>query len=539
PVGRTKTAPREDATLRRLAFAFASCQMYEHGYYHAYRDMSRQDLDLVIHLGDYIYEYEPVTGYPSPTGNVRPHEPASETDSLAEYRVRHAQYRTDEDLQAAHQAFPWVVTWDDHEVENNYADEISENDDPPERFLRRRAAAYRAYYEHMPLSMRSVPRGPDLRLYRRFTYGRLARFNVLDTRQYRDDQANDDGIDPPDRETRDPRRTLTGDTQERWLLDGLAGSRSTWNVLAQQLFFSEQDLNPAPGAALYNMDAWDGYEGQRNRLVEFLDRRKVSNPIVLTGDVHNNWANDIKRNFDNPGSRTVGTEYVGTSITSNGNGSGATSTEVPDNPHIKFFNDDRGYVLCSLTPQQWTTEYRVVKVVNTPAPQPAVTLATFVTENGNPGAQLDGGITAQTTAAPDIQSIERSRIQAQQKSGGVAQRRRSRDFARAFPATGPAGTKRRTKAIAKNEERRRPTDSSTVEVVAVVRVLFVCMGNICRSPIALGVFEAAVRREGLEAEYEIPDPYSGGASGFDLVMDLAEIASEDLLKEIREQYLGG
>ena len=415
PVGRTKTAPASGSSPAQLAFAVASCQMYEHGYYHAYRDMAQQDLDLVLHLGDYIYEYPPPPdpeAYLANSGNVRLHEPASETNKLGEYRIRHAQYKTDEDLQAAHAAFPWLVTWDDHEVENNYADEISENDADPAKFLKRRANAYRAYYEHMPLSRRSFPRGPDLRLYRVHAYGDLAQFNVLDTRQYRDDQANGDLLDPPDEETRDPRRTMTGEQQERWLFDSLGRSRSTWNVLAQQVFFAELDLNAAPNAALYNMDAWDGYEGQRNRIVDFLARREIENPVVLTGDIHLNFANDVKANFDEPNSRTVGTEYVGTSITSGGNGSGSTSFAIPDNPHIKFFNDDRGYLLCTLTPELWTTDYRVVKAVNSPTPQPAVTLATFVTEAGNPGAQRDGAPLA-TQEAPDIESLERTRIQAQ------------------------------------------------------------------------------------------------------------------------------
>ncbi len=423
PVGRTRTAPARGSSLDQLTFAVASCQMYEHGYYHAYRDMVEQaqsggrDLDLVVHLGDYIYEYPPPPdpeAYYSEDGNVRRHVPNSETNLLAEYRRRHGQYKSDEDLQDAHRLFPWIVTWDDHEVENNYADEVSERDSSPEKFLERRAAAYQAYYEHMPLRRRSIPRGPDMLLYRRFTYGDLARFYVMDTRQYRDDQANGDGLDPPDKQTRNPRRTITGDAQERWLKDGLVASGATWDVLAQQVFFSKLDLRPGPGK-LYNMDQWDGYEGQRDRLVEFFAQRNVRNPVVLTGDIHTNWANDIKRNFDEPDSRTVGTEYVGTSITSQGNGSGATSTEFPDNPHIKFFNEDRGYLRCTLTPQEWTTEYRVVKVVNQPVFQPAVTLATFVTEAGNPGAQLDGEVAATTqAAAPDIESIERNRIESQQ-----------------------------------------------------------------------------------------------------------------------------
>ncbi len=421
PVGRTRTAPAAGASPARLAFAVASCQMYEHGFYHAFRDISEQDLDLVLHLGDYIYEYPPPPdpdAYLANSGNVRFHEPDAETSKLGVYRVRHAQYKTDPDLQAAHAAHPWIVTSDDHEVENNYADEISERDSNPRKFLERRASAYKAFYEHMPLPRSSFPQGPDMRLYRRHLYGDLAEFNVLDTRQYRTDQANDDGLDPPNRRTRNPRRTMTGDAQERWLFDGLDRFGSTWNVLAQQVFFAQLDFNAAPDMELYNMDAWDGYEAQRNRIVRFLDERNVSNPVVLTGDIHINWANDIKLDFDDPDSKTVGTEYVGTSITSTGNGSGTTTFDFPDNPHIKFVNDDRGYLLCTLTPDLWTTDYRVVKAVNNPAPQPAVTLATFVTEAGNPGAQnTTGPIPVQGTAS-DIRSLEEDRIEAQRQGDG-------------------------------------------------------------------------------------------------------------------------
>lgn len=414
PVGRTKTTPEPGASVSELSFAFASCQMYEHGYFTAYRRMAEEDLDLVINLGDYIYEYGP-GGYPSPTGNVRQHQPASEITTLSDYRTRHAQYRSDEDLQAAHAAFPWLVTWDDHEVENNYADEISEDNVDPEAFLARRAAAYQAYYEHMPLRLSSVPDGPNLLLYRRLTFGNLAEFNVLDTRQYRDDQANGDGLKAPSRESRSASRTLTGEAQESWLFDGLSRSQARWNVLAQQVFFSELDLRSGPGE-IYNMDAWDGYEAQRNRIVDFLARGEVSNPVVLTGDIHLNWANDIKAEFSDPASRTVGTEFVGTSITSGGNGSGTTNYGSPiaaENEHIKFFNDLRGYVRCTVTPERWQADYRVLPFVNQPG-APVTTLASFVAENGNPGAQRSGG--APATTQRNMPDIEEDRVGAQQKA---------------------------------------------------------------------------------------------------------------------------
>lgn len=343
---------------------------------------------------------------------------------------RHAQYRTDEDLRAAHASYPWLVTWDDHEVENNYADEIPEASSQtptPEEFLLRRAAAYQAYYEHMPL--RSVPRGPDMQLFRRITYGALAEFNVLDTRQYRDDQAACDGRDRPNPEQQDPSRTLTGERQAQWLLSGLAASRATWNVLAQQVFFSQRDFDTGPGE-LYSMDAWDGYPESRSRILDFIGASGVQNPIILTGDVHNNWACDVKADFSDPDSRTLGVEFVGTSVTSGGDGADTSPGQeaiVAENPHIKFFNGQRGYVRCVLTPEEWRADYRVLPYVRQPG-APVYTRASFVTEAGNPGLQQAGmreplGVRSSAAA---IES-DAGRIAAQNEAAkGRAGRRRGR-----------------------------------------------------------------------------------------------------------------
>ncbi len=389
PVGRTKTAPRRNAALRELNFAFVSCQQYEHGYYTAYRRLAEEDLDVVFHLGDYIYEYGP-NEYVATGGNVRVHNSPEVMDLLA-YRNRHAQYRSDSDLQAAHRAFPWVVTWDDHEVENNYADEISEDNVDPALFLQRRAAAYQAYYEHMPLRRRSVPRGPDMRLYRRVPFGDLVSFNVLDTRQFRDDQAAGDGNKPPNPEQADPNRTLTGAQQERWLFNGLQRSRARWNVLAQQIFFAQRD-SKAGSAQGFSMDSWDGYLGSRGRVQDALRRFDVSNPIVLSGDVHANWANNLLADYDDPDSKVIGTEFVGTSITSGGNGSDTradTPTTLAENPHIKFFNNLRGYVRCHVTEDEWRSDYRVLPFVSTRGAAIS-TRASFVVADGEPGLQQAG-----------------------------------------------------------------------------------------------------------------------------------------------------
>ena len=427
PVGRTKTAPATGASVAEMSFAFVSCQQYEHGYFTAYRRMAEQEqLDLVVHLGDYIYEYGPNV-YRAPGGNVRTHS-GPEIITLSDYRNRHAQYRTDEDLQAAHAAFAWAVTWDDHEVENNYADEIPEagSETPTtEEFLRRRAAAYQAYYEHMPLRRSSMPSGPDMLLYRRLTYGDLAEFSVLDTRQYRDDQAAGDGTDPPNPEQQDPARTLTGDEQERWLLDGLAASGATWNVLAQQVFFAQRDFDTGDGQR-FSMDAWDGYIGSRNRISSFIQERDVRNPVVLTGDVHNNWACDLKANYDDQSSETLGSEFVGTSITSGGDGADTSPGQeavVAENPHIKFFNGQRGYVRCRLTPEEWRADYRVLPFVKQPG-APIYTRASFAIEAGNPGLQqVDANAVRGTRISAAAIESDAERIGAQEEAASGGRRR--------------------------------------------------------------------------------------------------------------------
>nr|WP_239534193.1 alkaline phosphatase [Thalassobacillus pellis] len=385
PSGKTKTLPAHGSSVASLSFAFASCQQFEHGYYTAYRHMAKEDLDLVFHLGDYIYEYGP-NEYISQTGNVRTHR-GPEIRSLEDYRNRHAQYKTDKDLQSAHAAFPWVVTWDDHEVENNYADEIPENGQSVEEFVKRRVAAYQAYYEHMPLRQTSMPYGADMQLYRRFSYGNLANFHVLDTRQYRSNQANGDKSSPQTEESLDPSRTLLGDEQEEWLLRHLDSSDSHWNVLAQQIFFAKRNYGPSPEDPLYSMDAWDGYIPARNRIIDFVNQKKLNNLVVLTGDVHASWASNLLADFDDLKSKVFGVEFVGTSITSGGNGADKradTDRILNQNKHIKFFNDYRGYVRCHVTPTEWRTDYRVLPFVTSPGADIS-TRASFVYEKDQAG----------------------------------------------------------------------------------------------------------------------------------------------------------
>jgi alkaline phosphatase D len=392
PVGRTVTAPAEHIRDTQLRFAFASCQDWQNGYWPAHRHLAEEGLDLVLHLGDYIYEYGPEAKTRPGSPPARVHD-GPEVFGLESYRNRHALYKTDPALQAAHARAPWIVTWDDHEVENNYADDTPEETTlPPGNFSERRANAFRAYYEHMPLRRSASPDGDSLRLYRRLAWGALADFNVLDTRQYRTDQPCGDGLQNCAGRF-DPDATMTGEKQERWLLNGLRKSRARWNVLAQQTIFAEVDFNPAPGSAgpagLFNVDQWDGYVAQRRRISEFLAAERPSNPIVLTGDIHSSWANEIKLDYDNPASPTVAAEFVGTSISSDFPAAfiAPVQAALPDNPHIKFFDGlNRGYVRCEVDKDAWRTDFRAVATVDVPD-APVSTVRSFVVEDGVPGLQ--------------------------------------------------------------------------------------------------------------------------------------------------------
>ncbi|GAA3745516.1 alkaline phosphatase D family protein [Plantactinospora mayteni] len=383
-VGRTRTAPAAWASGGKLLMAFASCSQFEHGYFTAYRRLAEEHPDLILHLGDYQYEYTKGS-YNIPGGNPRDHE-GPETVTLANYRQRHAQYKSDPDLQAAHHVAPWVVVWDDHELDNNWADEVYERPDIPQPdFLARRAAAFQAYYENMPLRRTSIPNGIDMQLYRRLRWGRLATFHMLDTRQYRDDQACGDGTkDCP--AALDPARSITGAEQERWLIDGFRRSDARWDVLGQQVFFGQRDTDAGP-ARFTSMDSWDGYVGSRDRITRGWVEAKVRNTVVLTGDVHAHWATDLKLDYDDPTSRTVGSELVCSSITSGGNGADSVTGShpyFPHNPHLKFHNNQRGYVLTRFTERELRADFKVLPHVTT-AGAPAYTRASFVVEDRVPG----------------------------------------------------------------------------------------------------------------------------------------------------------
>lgn len=384
PLGRTRTAPEAGSAPPFLTFAFASCQEFEHGYYAAYRHMREEHPDLVVFLGDYIYE--------DTWGShlVRHHVPAGECRTLSDYRIRHAQYKTDPDLQAMHAAAPWIVTWDDHEVSNDYANDRSERLEPG--FLARRAAAYRAYFEHMPVPTRMAPVGPSARIYDCFDFGTLARFYLLDDRQYRSYQAcpkpgrgGSNVVGPECAELDDPSRTLLGAAQESWLAAQLDASKASWNVIAQQSLLSQLDQQPGPGEKVWT-DNWSGYPAARRRLLDAVEHAQARNPLVIGGDIHANVVADVHLDPHDPASPIVAAEFCGTSITSQGRSTAKVWKPLrADNPHIRFADGDRrGYAMVRIRPERCDVALRVVDDALR-SDSGISTAASFVVEDGRRG----------------------------------------------------------------------------------------------------------------------------------------------------------
>ncbi|MES2941190.1 MAG: alkaline phosphatase D family protein [Pseudomonadota bacterium] len=392
PAGRTRTFPAADAMPQRLRLAYASCQRWEHGYFSAYRQMRRDAPDAVLFLGDYIYEY------PTATNPVR--SPGDNwVLTLDGYRRRYALYKTDPDLQAMHHACPWLFTWDDHEVQNDYAGLQAGNSGPEVAdFAARRAAAYQACYEHMPLRASVLTRalaglagGAEMRIYTRQAYGRLARLVLLDARQYRDPQACTRGgklgsgtLDPAGCAAwNDPRRTMLGAAQEQWLDAQLAAPAPGWTVLGQSTLFGQRDFKPGPGQSLWN-DGWDGYAAARGRFAQSLQRHRVADAVLLGGDVHENWVGHVKADYDKPESAALGVEFCGTSISSRSSAPERIGERMADNPHFIFADGfKRGYGIAEFTPKQLTVDLRAVDDV-VRADSGVSTLARFAVQAGRP-----------------------------------------------------------------------------------------------------------------------------------------------------------
>ncbi|GKS82499.1 alkaline phosphatase D family protein [Acidovorax sp. SUPP1855] len=403
--GRTRTAPAAGDVAPGLRIAFASCQRWEHGHYAAWADMCRQSPDLVLFLGDYIYEY---ASPKDPAGLARVHG-LRLAHTLADYRDRYALHKSDPSLQAAHALCPWATTWDDHEVQNDYAGIHGRGDDAD--FLAMRTAAWQAFYEHTPLRTASLAASGfgALQVYRALPWGRMATIHLLDARQFRDRQAcraegssGAGAVRPGDcAELQAPGRSFLGAAQERWLDAGLAadargggvgsaiGDGTRWSVIAQQTLFSPRHYP----SGVQSTDSWDGYPAARQRLLQSVARHAPRNTVLLGGDIHQNYVCNVMAPAESPGSptaRVLASEFCGTSISSR---SGTTQDKVDaiarHNPHVLLARCDlRGWGLAEVTPRRWTTTLRTV---DDPlrADSGASTLARFVVEDGRPGPVRD------------------------------------------------------------------------------------------------------------------------------------------------------
>ena len=381
PAGRTRTAAAEGDAITPVRFAFASCQQYEQGFYAAYRDMAAQQLDLVIHLGDYIYE--------SSWGSrhVRQHLGAIPTQ-LDEFRDRYALYKSDRDLQAAHAAFPWLVTWDDHEVANDYTNDVSSRTVDTAQFLAIRAAAYQAWYEHMPVPASMRPRGAAATIYARFRFGQMLDVLMLDGRQYRSHHACLTGRSASplaDCEARNAAdRSFLGTAQEAWLTRELALPSARWTVIAQPTLMAQADRKVGPEHG-YWMDGWDGYAAARGRLLDSLAADPQRNSLVISGDVHAFYAADLRRETD---SRPIAAEFVGGAITSEGPSAAIVTNLLAKNSHLRYGRGDRrGYALMALDPENCTVDYQAVEDEKS-ADSNVDLMARFTIEAGAPGVHL-------------------------------------------------------------------------------------------------------------------------------------------------------
>lgn len=386
-VGRTRTAPPSGAPVDRIRFAVCGCSHYEQGYFTAFRRIAEEQFDFVFHTGDYIYE-----GRPEPGRNdrVRLHV-GQELFTLVDYRNRYALYKSDPDLLAAHASAPFIVSWDDHEVSNNYAGDFDEDGTPPELFVLRRAAAYQAYYESMPLRASAWPTGSHMRIYRRLQFGTLIDLNVLDTRQWRSDQPCGDGSHSDCAEALAPDQTMLGAEQERWLFDNLANASGRWTVIGQQVPTFVRDNAKIDPDGRFSMDKWDGYVAARTRLYNRLLETKAPNPIVLSGDVHMHYGADLKVDYTNPRSATVGVEFTNTSVTSIGDGfdvSPSWDRVKGDNPHVKYHSARRGYIACTATPSAMRADFKILDRV-TVKDLPIRTGGALVVEAGKAGSFTD------------------------------------------------------------------------------------------------------------------------------------------------------
>lgn len=387
PVGRTRTAP--SGAVERVGLAVVACANYVRGYFHAYRSVAaRDDVDLVVHLGDYIYE-----GGSNPTGgSIRPHEPDRTATTLSDYRTRYAQYRRDPDLQAVHARHPFVAVWDDHEIANNtWKGGRSGEQDPDGTFPARRAAAMQAWFEWMPT--REVPGGA---IFRSFGMGDLLDLVMLDTRNWGRDEAVED---PNSEAVRDPERSILGFDQEQWLTETLSGSTAAWRVIGQQVLMGQLKVSGAPlsegGGEVLNSDAWDGYPAARTRLFDVIQSDAVGDVVVLTGDIHMSFALELTADPNNPeaydpvtGRGAIAVELVTPGVTSPGFPKGSNEVVLqamlPPNPHIRWWDTEhRGYMSLEVTRARVTARWHHFDDIEAPE-TPERLAAVYSVDRGTP-----------------------------------------------------------------------------------------------------------------------------------------------------------
>jgi alkaline phosphatase D len=391
PIGRSRTLPAPEAALSQLRFASAGCQRWQDGYYTAWRRLAEEDFDFVFHYGDYIYEGASTQrerrGRNLPRALPRDF---GECATLTDYRRRYALYKSDQDLQAAHASCAFLPSFDDHEVAGNWSADIQPKPRLQAAFLPRRAAAFQAWYENMPVRASMLPRGPDITAYRSFRFGQLADVAVLDTRQYRSRPVCRHLFDSC-KQAEDLERTMLGAAQERWLANVMGAAKGTWQVLAQQVLFAPLNWRSFPfhggNEPELRMDSWDGASAGRNRVLKILQEARSANPVILTGDLHRAMALEISSELTDPPGRCVAVEFLATSISSGGDGRRIVRNAdaiVRDNPQLKFVNAERGYTRHTVTPQQWQADFRVLPRISTPGDS-AITRKSFVVEAGRPG----------------------------------------------------------------------------------------------------------------------------------------------------------
>jgi alkaline phosphatase D len=353
-IGRTRTAPV--GGVDHLRFGVVSCQSYENGYYHAYRDMvNRNDMDCILHLGDYIYEY--ATGGISAGMEDRVVEPANEIITLSDYRTRYSHYKLDKDLRDAHQQYPFICVWDDHETANNSYSGGAENHTEGSEglWVDRKAYGVQANMEWLPIRQPD-PNDPE-REYRNFTFGSLADLNMLDTRLYdRDEQGTGN----------DDERSMLGYEQRHWLYDNLSATTAKWKLLGQQVMVAPLTVFGIP----VNDDQWDGYPAERDSLYGHLTTNGIDNTVVLTGDIHTSWANDLPGDnyVASTGAGSVGVEFVVTSIstTSSPISVGQSIIQLA-NPHIKYIElAKKGYLVLDLTQNAAQSDWFYVTDITSP-----------------------------------------------------------------------------------------------------------------------------------------------------------------------------